>query len=86
MNQVHLFEEEFQVLENTLITLPSYHAIVLDCGIAGMVKYYVLGDIVYYEDHLYADNTVLEQKYHGDPNDLHAEVYQKFALVNKLYA
>ena len=85
MIQVHLFQEEFAALQKVLLQEPSFHAIVLDCGVAGMVKYYILNDVLYYEDYLYTNTEHLMSKFPGNEFQLHSEIYQKLALINAFY-
>lgn len=86
MTQVHLEKREFDFIKDILHKNTYYHVLVLDCGVAGFVKYYIIDGIFYYEDTFYTNEHYLNNKLsHYDKENLHAEVYQKLALINQMY-
>lgn len=87
VGQVHLPTKDYNTLLTLLNRETKFRAIVLDCGIAGIVHYTTIDNVTYYEDFFYSHDGSLNKRYLNLDNDeLHAEVYQKLALTNLYYA
>lgn len=80
MTVVHLEPEQFMEMLLLRKTTPACHAIVLDCGIAGLVWHCSDGKNVYYMDNLQTDQSKRQDMDKMDPHLVHAEVYRKMSL------
>lgn len=85
MNIVHLEPEEFVSKAAITGNHVSFHSIVLDNGIAGIVYLFRTNEYLYYMDRLEVSMDKEDEKRALDPELLHAEVYRKVALDNRSY-
>lgn len=87
MTQTHLNHLEYTNLLEVLHQKSCYHAIVLDCGVAGIIRYFKINQDFFYEDEFITNHHLFDMINSSfNREEIHAEIYQKMALINKMYS
>lgn len=82
---VHLERQEYQDMRDEGNHRERFRIVVLNCGIAGIVRYFVDEGYCFYDDLFYAEDEMVQKKSKQNYWEMHAEVYLNMALMNNCY-